>query len=330
MDVFIIDNIVSKVLRKKATIKEMLSRLSKFYSKGYMKITENRIEQRIEKIHIYIEQKTLLEQIPLIEQRSEKWYDMRNNLITASDFALSIGKGKFGSSKDFYRSKCGYETKEFDTNCPPLKWGLRYEEVANKFYKKIMGVNVSEFGLIRHPYLSFIGASPDGISDMGIMLEIKCPFKRKKNEEIPEQYYIQIQGQLEVCDLEECDYLECYIVEFSSRTDMKLDEHCGYKGVVYEFDDSRYEYGELDDLDFEKTNYKNVYYYGIKDHFLRRVYRDKAMFGELILQLSDVWKNVLEYRKDKQLYDDKIESVKKKTKVSKPQPRLFRDDVIDD
>lgn len=330
MDVLILDNIVSKVIRKKASIKEMLNLMSKFYSKGHMKISQKRVEQRIEQIYEYIKQKKIIESIPLIEQRSEKWYNIRNDLITASDFALAIGKGKFGSSKDFYRSKCGYETKDFDINCPPLKWGIRYEEVANMFYTKIMGVTVSEFGLIKHPEISFIGASPDGISDMGIMLEIKCPYKRKKTEEIPEQYYIQIQGQLEVCNLEECDYLECYIIEYNSRDEMKLDEQCKYKGVVYEYNDSKYEYGYLDDVDFEKKDYNCVYYYGIKDHFLRRVYRDRVMFSELINLLSDVWKNVIEYRKSKELYDEKISCVKKKTKVLKPVPRLFRDDIIDD
>lgn len=330
MDVFITDNIVSKVLREKGSIKEMLNKMSKFYSKGYMKISEKRVEQRIEKIREYLEQKELIEQMPVIEQRSENWYSIRNNLITASDFALAIGKGKFGTSKDFYRSKCGYDVKEFDSNCPPLKWGIRYEEVANMFYKKIMGVNVTEFGLIKHPELSFIGASPDGISDMGIMLEIKCPYRRKKNEEIPEQYYMQIQGQLEVCDLEECDYLECYIVEFNSRNDMDKDENCMYKGVVYEIENSKHVYGELDDLEFDSTQYKNVYYYGIKDYFLRRVYRDKVLFGDLINQLSDVWKNVKEYRENRELYDKNVGGVKRKTKVPKLAPRLFRDDIIDD
>ena len=69
-------------------------------------------------------------------------------------------------------------------------------------------------GLIIHNQYKHIGASPDGISDLGIMLEIKCPFKRKIDGAIPEQYWMQIQGQLEVCDLEECDYLECKLWEY--------------------------------------------------------------------------------------------------------------------
>ena len=51
------------------------------------------------------------------------------------------------------------------------------------------------------------------------MLEIKCPFKRKINGSIPDQYWMQIQGQLEVCNLEECDYLECELSEYENETE---------------------------------------------------------------------------------------------------------------
>jgi hypothetical protein len=41
------------------------------------------------------------------------------------------------------------------------------------------------------------------------MVEIKCPWKRViKQGDVPEQYYLQIQGQLSVCQLDHCDYIE--------------------------------------------------------------------------------------------------------------------------
>ena len=43
-----------------------------------------------------------LKQIPVIEQRSQEWYETRNGLITASDMAQALGKGKFGTQKDFF------------------------------------------------------------------------------------------------------------------------------------------------------------------------------------------------------------------------------------
>ena len=46
------------------------------------------------------------------------------------------------------------------------------------------------------------------------MLEIKCPPKRVFTHEVPNHYWMQMQGQLEVCDLEECDFLQVKIEEY--------------------------------------------------------------------------------------------------------------------
>eukprot|EP00798_Chlamydomonas_sp_ICE-L_P002706 gene2706-biopygen7861 len=72
-------------------------------------------------------------------------------------------------------------------------------------------VLVHEFGLLRHASKSFLGASPDGVTEDGVMLEIKCPWRRKIDGTVPMQYYLQIQGQLAVSGLLECDNFE---VEF--------------------------------------------------------------------------------------------------------------------
>ena len=73
-------------------------------------------------------------------------------------------------------------------------------------------MEIIEFGLLDHHSLPWIGASPDGITPDGVMLEIKCPnVRRIKPREFPIYYWVQMQIQLEVCDLDECDYIECNI-----------------------------------------------------------------------------------------------------------------------
>jgi putative phage-type endonuclease len=330
MEIFIVDTIVSNVMRDKSSVAEMVKRMIKFYHKSFININERTILDRIELINLYRERVSVISALPVIEQRSQEWFDVRKNMITASDFAQALGKGKFGTAKDFYKNKCGYETNKIDMNCPPLQWGVRYEEVANLFYKQKMGVCVTEFGILKHPTIQFIGASPDGVSDLGVMLEIKCPYRRKKSETIPEQYYYQIQGQLEVCNLDECDYLECYIKEYTSRDEMISDDLCFYKGVVYESITGVFEYGPLNDTVYEKHDpFEKVYYYGIRDYFLRRVYRDKAFFSEILIQLEAVWKNVEDYREDKCKYDKATKTIQRKAK-DVVVTRLFRDVDVDD
>ena len=163
-----------------------------------------------------------LKKLVLPEQRSKEWYEIREGLLTASSLADSIGKGHFTTRDQLLINKTSDKKPEFGIN-PIMEWGVKYEPVATEFYEKMNCLNIVEFGLIPHPTLSVFGASPDGICDtdsppryVGRMLEIKCPPKRKFTDEVPLHYWMQMQGQLEVCDLEECDFLQVKIEEYSS------------------------------------------------------------------------------------------------------------------
>ena len=337
MENYILDRIVNNVIHKKKALQTQLNQVAKTFGSSFEKeINERKVQERVKVVNEYKSILKELMEIPRIEQRSEEWYRVRNNLITASDFAQSIGKGKFSSQNQFYKNKCGYENNVLDMSVPALQWGVRYEEVANMFYQFKMNVDVHEFGLLPHPEIDFVGASPDGISSMGIMLEFKCPWKRQKTETIPEQYYYQIQGQLEVCKLNECDYIECYIKEYVSYEDMMNDDKTMYKGMIWKKDDQPYQYSKINDFEHDENNPAD-YYYGIHDYFLKRVYRDEQFFKEIIVEIEKVWKNILIYRSDETEYRKAIRTVAKKprsatTTKSKPKGPMFRvtdpDDLI--
>ena len=114
-------------------------------------------------------------------------------------------------------------------------------------YEYRMNVKVKEFGMVPHPKINHLGASPDGIVSpykldgehltnyVGRMLEIKCPLSRKikKTGEIkgvicPIYYWVQVQLQLECCDLDECDFWQCEIIEYDDREDFVLDSNIEY------------------------------------------------------------------------------------------------------
>ena len=42
-------------------------------------------------------------------QRSEEWYEFRNNRLTASDPATAIGENPYGNMNKLIASKCGYK-----------------------------------------------------------------------------------------------------------------------------------------------------------------------------------------------------------------------------
>jgi putative phage-type endonuclease len=194
----------------------------------------------------------LLKRDPGIEQRTPEWHEARRALVTASDIAQALGQGKFGTQKEFVAKKvepapppprAGDPPSHFLT-CPPLKWGTMFEDVATAIYARRTGSRVYEFGLLPHPDPAVrIGASPDGITDLGVMLEIKCPYRRPITGEVPMQYYYQIQGQLEVCRLRSCDYLECEFSKYRNSDEFEIDVLDETDGVTPEKEEE-----ELDDI----------------------------------------------------------------------------------
>lgn len=306
-----------------------------------------------------------LNEIPVVEQRSPEWYSLRENLITASDFKLAVGNidKPPPSNKQLYKKKCGFAQDVFSlAKAPPLLHGIKFEEVANMIYKRKRGCDVHEYGLIPHPTISYIGASPDGISSDGVMLEIKSPYSRniRRGTGVPEGYYLQIQGQLEVCNLEECDYMECDFQlyksfdEFSTdvNTDMTRTKNNQYKGCVVSFFDKQkqdtcYMYSPLsmtpsdlhawvvgahEEVKRGGGMVTNTEYWWNETYNIRRVYRNRHEFHNIMLpRITSVWNNIMMYRGDKTRYDNDVltgsrdsEDIPDCNEFSKQQLHLFR------
>ena len=186
-----------------------------------------------------------LANIPQPVQRSPEWFLMRNDMITASSGACVLGVNKYEKPDKVLLEKIGHGEKFGENKF--VHHGKKYEKIATMIYEHIYNIKVGEFGLIPHQEsettqkISYLGASPDGIctnlsldgnfSDMvGTMLEIKCPYSREiqtkgiENGEIcPHYYWIQVQLQLECCDLERCDFWQCNIKEYNNFEEIDND-----------------------------------------------------------------------------------------------------------
>lgn len=188
------------------------------------------IDEISEKYRIFYERQYKLNELlklKLPEQKSDEWFAIRKNILTASSLASGIGDDYHKSREELIYDKIC--PKPYESN-PITEWGVKYEEIATLFYQSITGTTIKEFGLIPHPDFPVFGASPDGICDdkgpmeyCARMLEIKCPPKRKFTKNIPKGYWMQMQGQLEVCDLDECDFLQVKIEEYDSLSDYNKD-----------------------------------------------------------------------------------------------------------
>lgn len=290
------------------------------------------VNNRMATVASYKQQLAKLQALPVMEQRTPAWYSARNTMITASDFAQALGKGKFGTQKQFFQKKCGYEVDTFNSFQAALMWGVMYEPVAVDAYAYNNNCVMHDFGLLRHPTLDWVGASPDGISENGIMLEIKCPFKRKITGEIPTQYYYQMQGQLDVCALKECDFLECEFVEYDNIVQFKdhFADNQNPKGIVIQMSTAssktpKYEYspyslhddcpGLVDWLDKSlavidddaSVTATKLHMWQLYTYSVVRVYRDDTFLrDDVYTPLALVWEKVKAYKLDKSLYDMEI------------------------
>ena len=170
------------------------------------------LEARVNKVLAARATLTKLKNIPYIPQRSQEWYDMRKQRLTASSIAQAFNEGKYGTRAELVSNKVreglGLPTP-FKGNVA-TQWGVMFEPMASRTYSQQRGgVALYEFGMLPDPEVSCFGASPDNISEMGVMVEYKCPYKRTITGEILKEYQYQMQGQMAVCGLEECDFVEC-------------------------------------------------------------------------------------------------------------------------
>ena len=219
----------------------------------------------------------------------------------------------------------------------PLHWGQKYEPVSILYYEYINKTKVSEFGCIPHNKYSFIAASPDGIicdenSDLfGRMLEIKNVVSREISGIPKMEYWIQMQLQMEVCDLNECDFLETKFIEYLDEEEYLNDISCNkYKGFIMQFCDSNdlvyYEYPPFNEFEVNTKEYYNWMEETKKNNssktYIKNIYwkleiiscvlvlRNKLWFNNIYPYIDIFWKNLIEER-ESGLYKERISKKRK-------------------
>ena len=295
-----------------------------------------------------------LKSIPQDEQRTAGWYIFRNKLITASAAwkvfksescinqliyekckPLGINIASPSNDMDYIddievkKEKIIVEKTFVNTNSP-LHWGQKYEKLSVMVYESRNNTKVGEFGCIKHPKYDFLGASPDGINVdpasplYGRMLEIKNVFNREITGIPIEEYWIQTQLQMQVCECDECDFLETCFKEYEDEAAF-LHDSCSdndaefyltsaktVKGVIaYFMKDGKpfYEYAplyltrteydkwceEIIDNNAGITWLKNIYWY-LNQYSCVLIRKNDVWFESAIKKIENVWNTILRER----------------------------------
>jgi putative phage-type endonuclease len=280
---YLVNDIISRMININITFNNNISDFNFRQWDKMLKIDEININKdnviiKVPKKSLkFQEQFMMLYNTPQPEQRTKEWFDYRYNRITASDTATAIDCNPYESVESFICKKC-------DPNFPFLDndfvfHGKKYEQIATSLYEHLYNSKVTEFGCVPSEKHKFLGASPDGISSLstldykfnpklGYMLEIKCPFVREiKNKGAiagdicPYYYYCQVQQQLECCELEFCDFIQCALVEYNNREEYLKDVN--HKFIITEGTD-----GSLMEVD-------NIMSKGMLLQFLPKIYEPR-------------------------------------------------------
>ena len=277
-------------------------------------------------------------------QRSQEWYDARYNKITASELASVIGtdmsniceseknkiykKAAFKNSYELMKTKI-LQNDEFKGNIY-TDWGILFEPIATLLYEHRNKNRILEFGLIEHPEINLFAASPDGITQYNaIMIEIKVPYKRVLSGLVPLNYWMQMQLQMETCNLDRCHFVEVK-THIYSQEEYEEDTYDNGDNILYTQDkmekgmllkcmlDNKTEYyypsyeifrnkTKMNEWVEEKMEYyKNMFdsvecvYWRTKEYSCIEINRDKEWFKNTLPKCKEFWQKVMYFKNNKE------------------------------
>jgi putative phage-type endonuclease len=271
-----------------------------------------------------------LKSLPQPNQRTPEWYNFRHNLITASNAYKAYGSQSAQNQLIYEKClplKTSIEEQPTMVNInSPFHWGQKYEPLSVQLYEAKYNTRIDDFGCIQHDTYNFIGASPDGINVKidsnlyGRMLEIKNVVSRDITGNPKKEYWIQMQLQMEVCDLDECDFLETKFVEYNNYTEFKNDTTEKTKGSIIYFNTKEskpfYLYKPLEIVEedeiikweedminkYQSTDYGMMWikhiYWKLDIFSCVLVLRNSQWFNENISSLQTIWQTILYEREN--------------------------------
>ena len=187
-----------------------------------------------------------------VEQRSEIWFQQRCGKLTASVCGDILATTKTGESA--YRKNLrlrllaerltGIPTVTPET--PAMRWGTEQEPLAKIKFSQVTGLTVEESPFVEHPLMKGLGASPDGYTSDGGLVEIKCPqgprhIENIMSDKIPKEYIAQLLCQIS-CTGKKFVHWVSFHPLFPDNSQIKIikfqpseEEVDEFEGKVYDF-----------------------------------------------------------------------------------------------
>ena len=262
-----------------------------------------------------------------VAQRTPEWYKQSKSLLTASEFSNILGTPR--SISNLALQKVAPLSENLRQNVKacctpemgPFDWGIRFEPVVKQVLERMNRIKILELGRIVHSENLRLAASPDGIiidaddiCRIGRLLEIKCPITRKIDGTIPRDYWCQMQIQMEVTNIDECDYVEMSFesaYKASTYNEMESKNICVpelydietqrplYCGCMWLLQDPeslelKYVYTHLEREAAEEEGWciQEIIPWHLKRVFRTTVVRNREWYASTLIKQEEFWKRV--------------------------------------
>lgn len=162
-----------------------------------------------------------------LEQGSLEWLEARLGHVTASRVTDVMAKAKSGEALTRHKYKMQLVAERITKTIPEsfsndaMAWGVAHEDVAAMSYEAVKSTFVDKVGFVHHPYIKWVGVSPDRLVGTQGLVEIKCPqtfthLEYLCTQKVPTKYFNQMQAQMWCTSREWCDF-----VSFDPRLSIK-------------------------------------------------------------------------------------------------------------
>ena len=254
---------------------------------------------------------------PQVPQRTPAWFAQGKEVLTASEFATIFGSPRAVGQLVMHKVPIAAEEAPPTSNrlaclsceMTSLDWGVRFEPVVKQILNNRWGATIQDTGRLMHPTDTHLAASPDGIimtatdpARIGRLVEIKCPIRRAVGEGVPFEYWCQMQIQMEVTGIDECEYVEVKLQSLEKGvTDLSGVEPHGYVWLLQNPTtfEMRYAYTVQERAELEATSWDTVEKipWLIDDFYAVTVVRDRAWFESTSPSRVAFWEKVYAARK---------------------------------
>jgi hypothetical protein len=274
---------------------------------------------------------------PQVPQRTDEWYKQTANVLTASEFSNLFGSAR--ARANLISSKANYVPKDYipqlafpTSEISALTWGIRFEPVVKQILEKKWSAKIQDLGRLVHTTDTHLAASPDGLivstphkERLGRLIEIKCPYSHKVGGDIPFEYWVQMQIQMEVADIDECEYVEVELTSLRANQVEPLDlSTCKQKGnlLLWHHEEKRYDYEYLDKETVEGTPVREgwtlmeIIPWGVSNYHHKTVQRDRNWFASTEPWRTSFWEDVERSRVGTELLIPAPPALKQKLKIN--------------